>query len=531
MSSSYEQNEILHHKYIDYGTIPIFSASPSSSEGNQEGACLRAKHRYPKALLFASISVVALLVVLWIPLLQEQPSSSDNVGRTSSKNPPALLYFGAKHIYGKEDDDYIDDLITNSYSYRSDMFSMSRLEGVSTGIGEDSASKTDSFEDQTVIGNLLSIPTNVSFADLAALLLPPYFQKTMDLCVATIIPTTILVEGEGDIPRPVNTTSVLPGEVLLLRKQMLKTRDLLDVFAPVYYKHSDIYNSSSTAEIKDLWKSLRRYLDNGYQLIGDFQDLDHAKIMYTPEQLAEYQVQVWQWYDDFDQFIEVYRDIISLYLSFPCKKGHHNSKYVRCRYMHSHSSHLFWGNTPKEELPDGNKDIASTVLMHLGRSQLERAEYYLRQSLEFDHVITMTSNLTVNDTVHELYHNARKEMRSFIDEVTLFGNLFVPGSSLVPEISSVNMPEVPSPEEEQIDESLLVLKQAKHYLGNINDDYVAFSVYVEWDEFPFEQERLHQSVQLQWESFQVWVEDIQLFAKIQFLVDKMDFRNVGHHSE
>ena len=50
--------------------------------------------------------------------------------------------------------------------------------------------------------------------------------------------------------------------------------------------------------VVDVWKILRRFLDDGYMLIGDFQDLAHAKVKYTPERLSMYQGQVWNWKEE-----------------------------------------------------------------------------------------------------------------------------------------------------------------------------------------------------------------------------------------
>lgn len=603
-------------QYNNYGTIPagyfvesgdyVSSSSPSSSSEDSREYYPPSKrdnstrNRYLKSF-FIAFCAVSLSAVIWVPLLEEQPPSSTSSSQVhsdyskSSKNPPAWLYFRTRHRYDEEDDDnYTDDSSSSSedeypvrdsyhHFYRSDGFNNSSElseQGMTKSGGDMRGNQSQSME-PTIIGNFSSIPANTSFADLAAILLPPYFQTTVSLSASTIIPSTILKEGgDGDassdqgrgkgITLRVNTTSVMPGEVYQLRKQMLQTRDLLDVFSPVYSKHSSLVDyedeasrmkrlswgkgghkfelklesdrhgkagkkgeststsreddddeNKSTAEIKDLWRILRKFLDDGYQLIGEFQDLDHARIMYTPEQLAEYQLQVWQWYFEFDQFIEEHGDHISLYLSLPCRKKHPRSRHARCRHSHSHSSHLFWGAASKDELPDGNKDMGSSVLMRLGRSQLKRAHRYLKQSLKYDHVIS--TNSTENNTFHEHYHNARKELRSFLDEVTLFGHLIVPGSSIVPEISRTapidQNPEPPSPEQEQTSKSLSVLKQARKFLGDLNDDYVAYTVYLEWDEYIEEQLRLHEAVEAQWQNFQVWVQEAELFAKIQFLID------------
>mmetsp|Transcript_40747 Transcript_40747/g.85599 ORF Transcript_40747/g.85599 Transcript_40747/m.85599 type:complete len:736 (+) Transcript_40747:73-2280(+) len=577
-------------EYFD-GSECYISSSPSSSDSSGSREHYHRRHnaskrrRYVQSLS-AAFFAVSLSAVIWVPLLQHQQyeATVEHSSDTRSK-PPAWLYFKQRHKYDEEDDDYVDSS-SQGYPFSDSYRHFYKTDGSNNGSDsnslkgiKDSKEHTQSV-DRIGIGNFSSIPDNISFADLAAVMLPPYFQKAVVLCASTITPAEIQSDKNGSPfdkaedeshRQRVNTTSLMPGEVYLLREQMLKTRDLLDIFSPVYFKHSSLDNYEDEAsrmkhlswgegghkidltlesdrpgkakkkrdtsessdnvdgdkantEIKDLWRSLRKFLDDGYTLIGEFQDLDHARIRYTPEQLAKYQLLVWDWYDEFDQFIENHQDHISLYLFFPCKKKHPSSKHARCRHTHSHSSHLFWADTPKNKLPDGNKEMASSALMRLGRLQLERASEYLRQSLTFDHMIP-AHNATENDIVHGHCHSARKELRSFLDEVQLFGNLIVPGLVSISEIkrSSPTSRSVPSSlEQEQTNQSLSILEQTRKHLGDLNDYYVAYSVYVEWDEYPDEQERLQHALEAQWEDFQIWVQGAEVFTTIQFLLDKMN---------
>ena len=53
-------------------------------------------------------------------------------------------------------------------------------------------------------------------------------------------------------------------------------------------------------------------------LLGDFQDLNHAKISYTPERLHQYQLQVWNWKEEFVAFVAQNHEGIMDYLSHAC---------------------------------------------------------------------------------------------------------------------------------------------------------------------------------------------------------------------
>ncbi|KAL7542746.1 hypothetical protein ACHAXR_012050 [Thalassiosira sp. AJA248-18] len=578
---------------VDYGSIQgcyfvesedcYPSSSPSSS--SDSSGSTREQHyrryyssrryRYIRSLIMG-IFALSFSAAVWLPLLQQYPTVEQDQQYSSdtSSSPPKWVYF--KHHKYYDDDDENDDKwdssnqddppsnSSSSYPtwYRHRHFGMGGEELVD---GSNLSSIVDEGSESQIFNPMVnaSTLTNITFADLAANFLTRHFQTTVDLCMSTIVPS--MVNGTTSADEAVTTTSVMPGEVYLLRKQILKTRDLLDVFSPVYSKHSSLddyedeasrehiswgdrgqklemtlesdthgkakktkkkkvrvkdktetshkFDGDKIYEIKDMWKTLRRFLDNGYTLLGDFQDLDRANINYTPEQRAQYQLLVWQWNDEFMTFVDENRDHISLYLSLPCKKKHPRSKNTRCRHTHSHSSHLFWGSTPILELPDGKME-ATPVLLRLWESQLKRAEMYLLQAMTHEHVFSSPGNAT-KGSVHEVYHNLRKELRSFLDEVDLFGTLTVPSSSGGGTTSS-------SLEQEQIDQSLYLLKRTRKHLGDLNDDYVAYSMYIEWNEYPGEQLRLQKVIETRWDYFRIWVKDVELLAKIQLLRDKMD---------
>jgi hypothetical protein len=69
------------------------------------------------------------------------------------------------------------------------------------------------------------------------------------------------------------SNATLPDDVRSARKHTLTLRDLLDVYSPVF-------SNSSTAG-DDLWGQLRGFMDIGYTLLGDFQDLAHSGVNYT----------------------------------------------------------------------------------------------------------------------------------------------------------------------------------------------------------------------------------------------------------
>ncbi|KAL9184714.1 hypothetical protein ACHAXT_012684 [Thalassiosira profunda] len=552
---SVQEYSIEYEGYITSSPSSSEDESPASLERNQRAS----RHYRRLRLLLTAVFAISLSAVVWMPLLQQRQQSSDR---------------DEEHLSNVDDDAYLDPWSEEAYDtsayppafYRHRHFYGGEGESQSGGFENGTA---DRESHETFATPVLS--ASMSFADLAAALIPPYFQMTVDLCASTIVPA----RANGT---DISTTSVMPGDVYLLRKTMLKTRDLFDVFSPVYAKHSSLDDYWGSAggrhvswgsiqrfqlmmesddagrhskaskkremlestrthgekdtEFDDLWKVLRHHLAMGYRLIGEYQDLDHAHIKYNSDQLADYQLQVWQWYDDFQSFVEENRQHISLYLSLPCKKKHPtSSRNVRCRHDHSHSSHLFWGNITSLELPDGNRDGATTVLGRLGISQLKRAGLYLEEALTYEHVLIglddADTTAAVSSGVHEVYHNLRKELRSFLDEVVLFGELLLVGTALVPEIEKgadggARNATVDEAIKGRIEEALAKLRRARKLLGDLNDDFVAHSAYVEWNEYPEERARLRVTVEARWGYFGTWAAEAELASEMQFLIEVLD---------
>ncbi|KAL7508135.1 hypothetical protein ACHAXN_005221 [Cyclotella atomus] len=597
--------------------------------------------------------------------------------------------------------------------------------------------------------------SNVTFATLASIMLPPYLQSTIELCRSAIVPNHDHDEDDkkskhrskslkkkketsNKLDLDAKTTNILPSQVLTLRKQLLKTRDLIDVFSPVYppnynsdryhpgdlnfetrdikyakfnfglelekdgkfredskvlnddggirmgeremfghdhgkdhghgrhdnkQKHHDdkkkkyrltkakssSKSSSSNKHQKDLWKTLRTYLDEGYTTLGQFQDLDHANIQYSQDTLEEYRRQVWEWHVDFMKWIQKNYLVVMRYLSHVCEGADEEKKLAddtkkksksakldeeqssaavspSCQYTHTHSSHLFWGGIPQQELPDGNAILAHVALGRLGSAQLQRANGYLGMLWDKDHVIPVvdvdepmenerasavprlgrkrhsdkkkhhddgnkeeeehskydappTEEAEEGDDeppVHEVYHNLRKELRSFLDEVDLFGTLLLPDTMVRPEVITLGLasdeqvatvsneesagnvpvlgeaeptppanitvsiapdigPQISPPvdpdpsavltaqsdDKQKTFEALTSLRQTRKLLGDLNDDYTAYTSYVEWDTNHGEQLRLMSKIYTEWNNFRWWAGQIGLSQQIDYLISRM----------
>jgi hypothetical protein len=175
--------------------------------------------------------------------------------------------------------------------------------------------------------------------------------------------------------------------------------------------------------------------------------------------------------------------------------------------------------------------------------------------------------------VHEVYHNLRKELRSFLDEVDLFGTLLLPDTIVRPEVialgfaseqevnSEENTSDVPvlgeanaipanisvsitpgigpqvsprvnsdqpmttdmvhSDHEQKTFEALTSLRQTRKLLGDLNDDFTAYTSYVEWDTNHGEQVRLMSKISTEWNNFRWWARQIGLSEQIDYLIGRM----------
>ena len=61
----------------------------------------------------------------------------------------------------------------------------------------------------------------------------------------------------------------------------------------------------------------------------------------------------------------------------------------------------------------------------------------------------------------------------------------------------------------------------------MNDDYVKYMKYLEWDEYPQERQRIQTIIEAQWGYFRVWAREVDLFALIQHLRDIMEPQDSG----
>jgi len=129
----------------------------------------------------------------------------------------------------------------------------------------------------------------------------------------------------SDLPNLTNETD--PDSVKPIRKNILYTRNLLDIFVYAYPEHP-----------KDWWNAIRDQLDEGYEVIGYFHDLSGSEVDYTPEELEELRAPCIEWKNKF--LAKATKDNYLNYLR--------NPSYLKL-YQRDHVPGFFWkeaGITP-----------------------------------------------------------------------------------------------------------------------------------------------------------------------------------------
>lgn len=99
-----------------------------------------------------------------------------------------------------------------------------------------------------------AIPPLSTYIELAASIVPLQFQSCL---------TQLNLDS-----------NIVPDGVKPLRSNLLHARDLIDIFS-FAFPPVPCHASTCTSRPQDLLLSIRNDLDEGYTLLGDFQDLAH----------------------------------------------------------------------------------------------------------------------------------------------------------------------------------------------------------------------------------------------------------------
>jgi CHAD domain-containing protein len=263
------------------------------------------------------------------------------------------------------------------------------------------------------------------------------------------------------------------------RKRLLRTRNLLDVFSPVYpnnknknvskkpttknlqsdHKFNNNNNNGGTTDDDDMWVTVRLQYKKGYEILGQFIDLNHAHILYDTVTCDHRRQRVLDWKTDFLQYCaDDEDDLLDEYLRQPLSRRQRQQRLHKTAIVrHAHESKFFWKGV--FDGPDKTPTTATTTttsttttivpfadaaavpcLRSLAVHQLHLAQSYLNGTLLLssnennsndensnDESLSIIQNHSHVETllIHETFHNLRKTLRALCDEYEIFGPLLL----------------------------------------------------------------------------------------------------------
>ena len=331
--------------------------------------------------------------------------------------------------------------------------------------------------------------TTSTFGDLAAIMLPPWYEASLLVI------------------RHVLTPGMDPSDPNLkyARKVLLHTRDLLDVFSPVYPNPASRRQALS-------WAHVRAYFKIGYERVGYFHDLESSGVLYDKSLWDDRRQSVLDWKNEFAAFRQqhnvreylvteislegcydhkeshLFWGELGVLQSLPRMMGnklnevkkpkkHHKKKGIPTRGTVNPPLPVLLDDTTELKLPCAS-DLATPSLASLATVQLTHALHYLQLVLPYRTVLTVEQQ--------EEYHNLRKEMRVFLDEYKLFDDFLLDATAA------------------DVKESMEILAEAVQRIGVFHDQWTAYDMYETQGKHEKEQIELAHDINQGWDDFKVW---------------------------
>jgi len=269
------------------------------------------------------------------------------------------------------------------------------------------------------------------------------------------------------LPTLTNTTQ--PGNVNVLRKASLNVRDMLDLF--VY-----AYPTPTFANQTDLWIAIRSSFNDGYTLLGDFQNLNHSAINYTTAEYEKLLDRCLDWQAKWTDLVTLQH--ADVYLLSP------NATNVFFRNT-TDLSYLFWADVPFPR--NATLYTGMEVVSYLMKASLEEA----REKYMF--VYNLTEVYT--NKKHTEFHDYRKLLRTINSLAGLFP-MFQNSSAT--------------------GQYLNVTTTAYNLFGNTNDIATAYLFYEAHGTYYEQQYSLLQTV-ISWAGTRLWLLQVDLVATLHDL--------------
>jgi hypothetical protein len=265
--------------------------------------------------------------------------------------------------------------------------------------------------------------------------------------------------------------SALPTGVKPARKALLSSRSFFDVFAYAYPKTE----AGSTND--EVFDKIRAELDEGYEFVGVFQDLQYVD--YSQKDFEKRLGDVLDWKETFEGHVKKYE-----YVKFS-KSARTDKLYDRKK---SDLSNEFWGAV--DEVPElkysGLENVAELV-----NGQYRESKNYYDEIIDLEKVW--------KTEYHDAFHEFRKILRSI-------------------EFCSISFPAIYGSYNTTV--TMLILHSAYDQLGAIND-VVNEYVYYKDEGKDGKAEEAKDEVKLLWNALQKWLKDEKFRDVLNDLKDRL----------
>jgi hypothetical protein len=257
---------------------------------------------------------------------------------------------------------------------------------------------------------------------------------------------------------PTLTEASLPDEVRALRHNISDVRNVLDIFAFAF-------PNTTNGKQLDVWPKLRANLDEGYTVIGDFQDLSHSGVKYSQHDLKQRLAVCLKWRRKFEVNMGVlrYEDFI--------KSARNDQLFFRPTRMYSKDFWEYVGDIPHQDL-SGMQNMALLERGIIG----QLADNYTR-------VVSLTDIWDVDN--HILFHDFRKLFRSANTVSGYFPGVFNMKSACTAR-------------------GVADFNKAYDMFGDLNDEVTAYQFYVQHHDSPAAEAKKVQ-IQRDWAALKTWM--------------------------
>jgi hypothetical protein len=462
---------------------------------------------------------------------QDDSSSSSSISSTTIKkhqNFTTDMTWNPQHIQSRIRDN--NDNETNNT--KSSPFSTSSSSSSSSKQWPPTATEIADYYSDTI-----------TFGELASAMVLAWYQQTIraiDHYASVYMDNGTPSTRRNQTKNATTTTTIISRDVgkedlewtvYRIRTLVWYTRELLDVFAPLYHNSTHAVNQSRSTktnttgnatveEEPDLYCTLQTSLAYGYK---STKSLTKVTKLTTIEQNDSSLSLANQWITNITEFDRSHR----MQLKEVLQKAPLVDRNPSGKDDPSPSS-LYWQGSTTLVTSDTE---ASRALAVLGTAQLTRIQSHLqdirgkdtKNSWNPKKAGALSSKSKEpddddddddDDNIHVIIHQLQKEIQALVDQQALFQDYFIPRT-------------------EDPDKAIVLLKETKALLGSIHDDWKqlvrTYELTGKLKAPRRTRHKLKRSLKMQWKGFQWWVEAVDVEGAVQTLLAGMVRRSQSQY--